>query len=518
MSDFSTALNTLHCFTFRTSDKVPFRSSSVLRSSFQVISLPRSGLQVVGILLVALMVTKAWSQNAESQKTSSTKAQAAVISSVRVVHERGAQAIEVVSTHPVVPAIRLLDSPPRLVIDLSNARMGLQRKRIPVQRENILTIRAEQYQIEPPVTRIVLDLLVPYGYTWDVAGNRLMVRLKPAGSPNEDKDAVNTKSPVQPPQVLSLTPAATPAVVPVSGGVGEVELAGKRFPAGSSLTAGSDTALLRLSRGGEVRVCPGTIVSVTPSRNGKDLMLGISTGALETHYALDASADTVLTPDFRILFAGPGEFHYAVSADAHGNTCVRALTGNTSSAVVSELMGDRVYHVKPNEQAVFRSGQIDKVDTNVPLECGCPPPVPVMRTEASSGLGPDSELRANVTLAQGGASPETAAKAPGGAAQTLSTGPETLPLPPSQRDDVHIQVDAPLVFHGKKSSDASPAPVVEAAKLPVMDSSARPARLDPQVQPPQVQPPPAPKPTAQENAEHPRLLRRIGRFFAAIFR
>ncbi len=152
----------------------------------------------------------------EIPKTTSPKPEAAVINSVRVVHERGAQALEVVSTHPVVPTIQLLDSPPRLVIDLSNARMGLQRKRIPVQKENILTIRAEQYQIEPPVTRIVLDLLVPYGYSWDVAGNRLMVRLKPPGATNDDADAASKKSPFQPPQVLSLTPAATPAVVPVT--------------------------------------------------------------------------------------------------------------------------------------------------------------------------------------------------------------------------------------------------------------------------------------------------------------
>jgi len=437
------------------------------------------------------MLSRAWSQNAESPKTSSTRAEAAVVSSVRVVHDRGVPAVEVVSTHPLVPSIRSLDSPPRLVIDLSNARMGLQHKRIPVQRENILTIRAEQYQIKPPVTRIVLDLLVPYGYTWDVAGNRLMVRLKPNESASVVQNAAGKEPLSQPPQVLSFKPAATPALAPVTSGIGEVVLAGKRSPAGSSLTAGSDTAVLRLSRGGEVRVCPGTKISVTSSKSGRDLMFGLSTGALETHYALDASSDAVLTPDFRIVFAGPGEFDYAVSSDVHGNTCVRALTGNTSSAVVAELMGDRVYQVKPTEQAVFHPGRIDKLDTDVPAECGCPPPVPVMRTDTSG-----SDLSTNH------------------AAQTLSSGPEIQPLPPSQPDDIHVQVDAPFVFRGKKHSAASPAPIDVAAALPVMESTTRSARFEPE-----AQPPPAPAAaTTQVNGEHHRVLRRIGRFFAAIFR
>lgn len=475
----------------------------------------RSSVQFIGcvVLLAALATTRAPSQNA-GQPEAIPKREPAIVTSVRVVQERGVPAVEILTTHPVLPTIQMLDSPPRLVIDLANARMGLTHKRIPVLKENLLTIRAEQYQNDPPIMRIVLDLLVTYAYTWDVAGNRLTVRLKPA----EDPNASSKKSPFQPPQVLSLAPAAAPAVVPVTTGVGEVVLAGSRFAAGSSLTAGSETAVLRLSRGGEVRVCPGTTLSVTPSKGAKDLMLGLSTGALETHYALDASADTLLTPDFRILFAGPGEFHYAVSTDSHGNTCVRGLTGNTSSAIVSELMGDRIYQVKPAEQAVFRSGRIDKVDTDVPLACGCPPPVPVMRTDAPPALVPDSELPANATLGRSGASSETVSK-PENAAQdnaarqTLSSGPEIQPLPPAEANQVHIQVDAPFVFHAKKRADAPPAPTGEAAALPVMESSARPVPLEAQ-----VDPPPAPAASTQAKPEHRGVLRRIKGFFAAIFR
>jgi hypothetical protein len=465
------------------------------------------------VLLLALVVTQALSQNGGNDKATSAKPEVAVLTSVHVVHERGVPVVEVVCSHPVVPTIQSLDSPPRLVIDLANARVGQQRRRVPVLQENILTIRTEQYQLQPPVTRIVLDLLVPYGYTSESAGNQLMVRLKPL----ENSNAAN--KPVLAPKVVSLTPTAGPAFVPVTRGVGEVVLAGSRFAAGSFLTAGSETTLLQLSRGGEVRVCPGTTLSVTPSKTAKDLMFGMSTGALETHYTLDTSADAILTPDFRILFAGPGEFHYAVSTDSHGNTCVRGLRGNTSSAIVSELMGDRIYQVKPSEQAVFHSGRIDKVDADVPLECGCPPPVPVMRTDTlPTRVVPDSEAPVNMSLVPASASPTNSSTSDDSGThnqpyttsrRTLSNGAEIQALPPTLPNEIHIQVEAPLVFRGNKTSTAPPAPTEEAAALPPVGPSLRLVRMDAQVQPPPG--------SEQRKLEHHRMLRRIKGFFAAIF-
>jgi hypothetical protein len=443
------------------------------------------------------------------------------VKSVRIVHENGVPAVEILTRGgPVIPEVQVLNSPSRLVIDLPNSRLGLTQKQIKIDKENIVAIRADQYSQVPPITRIVLDLLAPYSYTWDGAGNRLMVRLKPAEDVNAGKNSPTA------PVAGALSLSAPPAVVPVTGGTGTLVIAGSRIAAGSSITASSDTAVLQLARGGEIRVCPGTTVSITPSQTKRDLMLGMSTGGLETHYSLGASADAVLTPDFRIMFAGPGHFHFAISADRHGNTCVRALTGNTSSAIVSELMGDRIYQVKPDEQAVFRSGQIDKVDSNVPLECGCPPPPQVLRTDNSTAPVQDSALPEKVrlggnsepALAGAGTGLTGATSSPASSGTKLSSGPETAPLPPAKPGEVHVQVDAPFVFNAKDRAAASaattssrpqPPPVqpvqIQTAKdLRPDESSARTAHLDMTIQPP-------PK-------EHPGFFHRVKGFFSAIFR
>jgi hypothetical protein len=418
----------------------------------------------------------------------------ALVRSVRVLP---GPALEILSNRPLVPIISNLDNPPRIVIDLPhadlpNALSSGSSNRIDSTSEEIRRVRVSQYQNAPPVTRVVIDLLKPIGHTWDVAGNRLMVRLHSA-------DEVTAK----PPSVPAFTEGIQPVAVPLGpGSSGTLVLAGRRAAAGSSVTAGSETSVLRLERGGEVLVCPGTTVSVTSSQNGRALMLGMNTGALEAHYNLDASADSILTPDFRILLAGPGEFHYAVSADSRGNTCVRALPGNTASVIISELLGDGNYQVKPTEQIVFHSGRLSLVDTAVPASCGCPPPqIPVMR--ASAAPVTNANLTSPMRLAPPGE--ESKPGTPG------SLPPETAALPASKPNDVHVQVDAPFVFRAEdlpaKPPVAKPAPIPPVELAGITDLP-RPAIFSTDVLPP---------PQSRSKPAHHGVFAKIKGFFAGIF-
>jgi hypothetical protein len=367
--------------------------------------------------------------------------------------------VEIVTSAPVVPVIQQLDAPPRLVVDFPNTRFQGKPQRIRVDRGEIKTIRVDEHQDSPPVARVVVDLSVPLAYKTESSGNRLLVRF-----PREQKSVA------QPP-----AHTGSPSLSP-----GSMTFSGNPVPAGSSLTAGSDAAILHLGRGGEVRVCPGTTLSVTPSPNGQDMMLGINTGALEAHYALQSSSDSVLTPDFRILLTGPGKFDVAIGADAHGNTCVEALPGDTASVTMTELMGDQTYQVRPTEQVLFHAGHISGAESKIPSTCGCPAPV----------------------------------------APIAVAGPESKPLPPSKPNDVHVTVDAPFVFNANGAAPASPVPTAqgptqrETEELPVVNiRRAAPLELEYEVHAPPQPPPPAPT-----NSDNKGFLGKIKGFLGKIFR
>jgi hypothetical protein len=485
----------------------PWQFRCSLRKSMRTQTCPVIWLGMFTLGILVLPVTPVHSQTSTASATkpaakSVASSKVAAIKSFRIVQEKDGQAVEILSTRPLVPSIQAVSDPDRLVIDLPNARLDTQQKRISVQADQIGAIRADQFQQNPPIARVVVDLLAPRTYTWDAAGNRLVVHL--------GKNPGQASSPFQPAPSPSLTPAPQPVVASVRS-ASPTALAEIEKGVGSTISAGPDTTILNLSRGGEVHVCPGTTVSVTPSQNRHNVMFSMNTGALEAHFALDASSDSVMTPDFRILLVGPGEFHYAISADNQGNTCVRALPGNTASAIVSELIGDRTYQVKSTDQLVFHSGQLDRVDMAVPLECGCPPPREAQLQAASTPpLQSQNQAQAKDLPPVNTNSSSVADPA------HANTVPSNVPASPLEAslapNDLHVQVTEPFVFHA-----TGPPPIADEHALPV-DSRPRTAPALAAPLPPSTATPNAGTETASENHAPVRgFFRKIGGFFAALF-
>jgi len=329
-------------------------------------------------------------------------------------------------------------------------------------------------------------------------------------------------------EVFATDASVTGSVILAAGGT--------RVASGSTVAAGRTTASLRLDRGGEVRVCPGTSVAVTASARSKGLMLSLSGGTVETHYSVGSSADTIQTPDFRILFPGPGDFHFAVRADASGNTCIRALDGNTASIVVSEVMGDGSYQVRPNEQVTFNDG---KVSNAVPFgKCGCAPVRESLKADSAAPKPAAAYTINNATLASPiivpapEAKPAPAERKPEPSVATAAV-PEAPPVttvptpepsaavapspaPTPKADEVHVQVDVPMVY----SADAAAAATAVAAPVPpspapvYLPAAVYMALFRPVMDMPTVTPTPPP---AKQAKEKKGFFGRLRSFFGGMF-
>jgi hypothetical protein len=266
---------------------------------------------------------------------------------------------------------------------------------------------------------------------------------------------------------------------------GSVLLAGSgtQVASGAWLSAGASTATLRLVRGGNVRICPGTSVTVTTSKSGTEIMLSMNTGAVETNYMIDVGIDAIHTPDFRIQFFGPNTFHFAIGTDSRGNTCVRSLPGNKGAAFVSELMGECGLLIKETDSVLLKRGSVQGAERGVKEPCGCPVSAPVV-------------LRAEAT-----------------------PPPKYEPLPlPKPAQEIHMQVEAPFVF---RATDPDPEMARAVAKLTTAPNRKLNVLLDPVMLPPtKTALARAPENTDGTLNAKPRknILRRFGSLFVRIFK
>jgi len=242
---------------------------------------------------------------------------------------------------------------------------------------------------------------------------------------------------------------------------------GTRVLSGSQVTAGLTTARLQLTRGGYVRICPNTGLSVS-GWSQRELLLAMNSGAVELHYRNNDLTDALVTPDFRIQFTGPADFHFAVKVDAAGNTCLRSLPQNTGSALVMESLGTGTYRIAPGAAVLFHRGRMSEISE--PVEsCGCGEPEhPVQVAEEHSDAPQEPADERNN------------------------------PRVPPQ---AHVAMEAPFVYTGEA---ADPELFQEAAKLSLREDDMLSRSMLPAVKPPQ-------------HAAKTGFFHRLGRAFKHLF-
>jgi len=239
--------------------------------------------------------------------------------------------------------------------------------------------------------------------------------------------------------------------------------------ASGAVTSGAETTEVVLPRRGVLRVCASTTVKLAadasvPAGEVPGLLMAMDHGAVEASFAAGRNSDILLTPDFRILIAGPGAAEVKVRLGQQGDTCVDNAGIDAPYVLVTGVFDGGAYRVQPGQRVMFQHGSLHEVVDQEKEPCGCPPPAAPQGNEfplaQSEGLAP--------------------LPAPAPSAANQSSTP--------------TQLVEPLVY---KSADHAPQAAAEAT--PAASAAAN---------------PPAAKPAPKKKSG---FLGGIGRFFRRIF-
>lgn len=192
---------------------------------------------------------------------------------------------------------------------------------------------------------------------------------------------------------------------------GALEVTGGRaiIAASGTVTSGSQTTRVMLPHRGELDVCAMSSVKLAADTSVADgetpgLLMAMDHGAVEMSFAGASNlknADTLLTPDFRILIGGPGAADVKVRLGSQGDTCVDNSGANGPYVVVSSVFEGGAYRVQPGQRVMFQHGSLHEVVDQEKEPCGCPPPAPEgneFPLAQSMGLAPEPKVAPATTV------------------------------------------------------------------------------------------------------------------------
>jgi type IV pilus assembly protein PilQ len=130
------------------------------------------------------------------------------IRSVNVVRGSHGLQVEVAATGAITPKVMKLTAPDRIVIDVANAVPMRALRTVAVHEADVKSIRTAKYSVNPPATRIVVDLNRPQEFEVTTKGNHATIALNAPVAPASTVAAVAAPAPSAPAtqQVASAAP------------------------------------------------------------------------------------------------------------------------------------------------------------------------------------------------------------------------------------------------------------------------------------------------------------------------
>ncbi len=106
----------------------------------------------------------------------------AVVREIAAARAPDGMQVSILASAPLTPKAMKLTGPDRVVVDLENATPAGKGQQLTVNTGEVKAVRMARFQMNPPVTRVVVDLASQQDYELVNASNRLIVKLHPAAA------------------------------------------------------------------------------------------------------------------------------------------------------------------------------------------------------------------------------------------------------------------------------------------------------------------------------------------------
>lgn len=136
--------------------------------------------------------------------------QAATVRHITVSGDDPDLAIEITATKAIIPRTQTVTGPDRLIVDLPEARPDRGLQKIPINRGKVKDVRVGLLSANPPITRVVLDLVAPTEFRVTRLANTIVVKLANESAPAAAPVAATTEPSADAPSSETTSAAPNP--------------------------------------------------------------------------------------------------------------------------------------------------------------------------------------------------------------------------------------------------------------------------------------------------------------------